>query len=174
MQKPLLVLKPSIVNALFPIFIKYLFRSFIFTAVVYGILFVLSERLNLTMSQILPWLAAFMLALAILPLLARTVVLRNTRYYFYPTYVVSEFKLIRLVRHSAPYNQIANIKTHASLWDRMSGAGDIILHTSENRTPDLVLSYIKNPEKIESSLYSLLHRQTPATQQSQTHRQFNA
>jgi len=166
MEKPLLTLKPSIINALTPIFLKYLFLSFILTLILYGIIILIKALniLELSNKKIFLRLAVFLFIFSIAPMLFRIIILISTKYYFFETNLLSEFKFIIIRRHSVPYHQIVNIETKISLWDRFCKAGDIVLHTAEDNTiPDLVLSYMKDPEKIEKSIYHMIHSHRQAS-----------
>lgn len=159
MEKPLLVLKPNIVNALFPLFLRNFFYSFIIVIFLFGLSFVLKQShiIDYPTRKIIFWLIFFLIAMLIIPLLFKLISLYYTKYYFFKSHVTSEFKFIRIKRYSVPYHQIVNITTRISLWDRICKAGDITLHTAEDKSADLVLYYIKNPMKIESGLYKMIH-----------------
>lgn len=159
MEKPLLILKPSIPNALIPIFLRYLFLSLIPALILYGLIISLKifNFVDFPNKKIIYWLVILLFIILIMLLFIRVIILTSTKYYFFKTNVLSEFRLIIIRRHSVPYNQIVNIKTNISLWDRFCKAGDIILHTAEDTDPDLTLSYIKDPEKIEKSIYHAIY-----------------
>jgi len=160
-EKPLSVLKPNAVNALAPMFLRNLFYFLIVSSIFYGFYWVIRffSDLEFSIRQII--LASLILSLLIvfLPLLIRIIILYNTSYYFYKTYLMKEFELFIIRTKSAPYSQIVNITSDISIWDRITNCGDVILHTAEDKTPDIVLSYIENPEKIEKNLYILISKQ---------------
>jgi len=156
MEKPLLILKPSIINALVPTIIKNAVYSLVIVVVLYGVamLFELGGYMlpNAIFLLIVLWVVLIVgsVAFKIIGLLA-------TNYYFFRHHVQREYKLFVLKIHSIPYNQITNISTHISVWDRICRAGDIILYTAEDVGPNLILHYIKDPAKIERNIYDALH-----------------
>ena len=156
MDKPLLVLKPGVVNALLPTLVKNLF----IIGILSGVYFLLGsiELINKSSTNMLFGLLCILLVYFTLRLVIKLIILYNTKYFFFQTNVVREFELVIVRRHSTPYNQIVNITSHVSLWDRLCKAGDITLHTAEDRLPDLVLHYIDDPEKIEKDLYELIQK----------------
>jgi len=113
--------------------------------------------MELTIKQIIYPLIIALFVILIISLLIKIVILSSTKYYFFNNHITSEFKLIIIKRHSVPYHQIVNIRTDISLWDRFCKAGDIVLHTAEDKDPDLVLNYIKDPEKIERAIYNMIY-----------------
>ena len=86
------------------------------------------------------------------------IILRLTKYYFYETNAVKEFRFIVISRKSVVYSRITNIVLKVSLWDRITGAGSITLHTGDDEMPDLVIRYVKDPVKLEELVYSLIHK----------------
>jgi len=88
----------------------------------------------------------------------------NTKYYFFRTHVQREFKFITVKKYSVVYNKITNIALDISVWDRISNAGDVVIHTAEDNVPDLVLKYISNPEKVEQQIYTLVRHSHLAPQ----------
>jgi len=158
MEKPLAILKPSLINALAAIFIRNIFYSFIIILVLYGVSILLETFNILDPINKVFWVIIILLLVLIVPLLIQTVILHNTLYYFFRTHVSRELKFFVVKKHSVPYSQIVNITIDISIWDRICKAGDITLHTAEDKTPDLVLHYIKEPEKIEKHIYAMMHR----------------
>lgn len=154
----MLTLKPSIINALFPIFLRNLFFSFITILILFGILQVLVffNVIILTASEILIWSVALLILFAIAPLAVRIFILYNTRYYFLKTHVISEFKFIVIKKYSVSYERVSNVTVDISVWDRITRAGDITLHTAEDVKQDLVLRYIKNPREMEKTVYNMI------------------
>ena len=159
MQKSLLTLKPRYINALFPLFLKNLFFSFIIAIILYGIYFVLDmvNVIDFTRSSVMTLFIVFIVVFSILPLLIRFIILYNTRYDFFKSHIVTEFKFFVIKKHSVLYSQIVNIKVDISIWDRICKAGDIILYTAEDKSPNVVLQYIKNPQQVERAIYKLIH-----------------
>lgn len=153
MEKPLAVLKPDLVNALIPIFVRNFSASAVIVITLYA---VLKYFLEYSLQTI--WLVILLLLMSTLPLTVNIFVLKFTTYYFFSDRIVSQYKLLKVDKHSAPYHKIVNIKVDISIWDRICKAGDIVIHTAENRAADLTLKYIKNPEHVEKGIYNLIQR----------------
>jgi hypothetical protein len=162
MDKPLFILKPSSWNALSPLFFKNLFYSTIFGLILLLIYFLLNyfNIINYSFNFILIVLIIFVLIISFFPLIMRIIILANTNYYFYRTHITSEFKLFFIKSYSLSYSKITNISLDISIWDRLCNAGDIILHSAEDKKEDLKLAFIKNPKEIEKRIYALAHHQT--------------
>ena len=160
MKKEELILKPNIVNGIIPIFLKNFTDSFLIVLLIGGVSFLLKELgvIKYTNSSIITGLIILLFVMSLFSVLFKILLISNTRYYFYKTHVVSDFQLIKIKRMSVPYNQIVNITVDVSLWDRLCNAGDIIIHTAEDKAPDLTLFYIKNPKKMELSIYKMIHK----------------
>ncbi|MBS3167980.1 PH domain-containing protein [Candidatus Woesearchaeota archaeon] len=159
MENPLLTLKPSITNALLPSFLKNLFYAIIISGIAFLISLILRffDIIDYTTSTLLVSAAVLIIVVDLIPTIIRLIILYNTKYLFYPHHLIREFELIIIKRYSVPYNQIVNIKTKVSLWDRLCNAGDIIIHTAEDKAQDLILHYIKNPQELEHRLYKMAH-----------------
>ena len=158
MEEPLIVLKPNLINALFPVFMKNLGYSVIIVVVLLGITVLLKimKVIAYAYSVIFFWMLIVLVVIAVIPMVTKLIVLANTHYYFFRTYIISEFEFVNIKRQSLPYHQIVNIGTRMTLWDRLCKAGDITLHTAEDKTPDLILWYIKNPRTVETALYKMV------------------
>ncbi len=96
------------------------------------------------------------LALTFLSISIKFTTLKLTKYIFYENNAVKDFKFIIINRRSVMYDRITNITLKVSLWDRITGAGKIILHTGDDELPDIIMKYIKDPAKIEELIYSLI------------------
>ncbi|MFP4567305.1 MAG: PH domain-containing protein [Candidatus Woesearchaeota archaeon] len=156
-RKPLLVVRPSLVNALFPLFFKNFFG---FGIVIFCIYFLLSF-VNMFFDIFVPSVWFVFFAIVILTLLSISIklfILRVSKYVFYDSSAIKDFKFIIVRRRSVVYSRITNITLRVSLWDRITRAGNITLHTGDDEVPDMILKYIKNPERIENMIYSLVHK----------------
>ncbi|UCD03583.1 MAG: PH domain-containing protein [Candidatus Woesearchaeota archaeon] len=164
MERPIAILKPSITNAIVPIFIRNLVFLCALLFAAYAILQFFGLPIYTTWSimeyQIhTAWLILIsILVIAILPLTINILILYFTKYYFFRDRAISEFKFIVIKTHAVIYNRIADIKVKISLWDRLCKAGDVTLHTAENDVPDLTLKYIKNPRNVEQAVYNLINK----------------
>ena len=158
MEKPLLALRPNMLNAVLPLFAKNLAVSAIAGFVLYGVLFTLKSfsALKYEDRTIITAVLALSALFLIVPLAVKLVVLFNTKYSFFRTYLTSEFEFLSLQRSSVPYNKIARMGVKISVWDRLCSSGSIILTTTHEQAAPLILRYVKNPRKIENAIYHLL------------------
>lgn len=160
-EEELLVLKPSIFNAIVPVFFKNLW----YASILGGIAFLLYWLTNTfgtfdyPLNQAITLLITFLIIFPTIPSILKVIILYNTKYIFYTKHIVSEFELMRVKRHSTPYHHIVNVTSKVSIWDRFCNAGDVTMHTAEDRLPDLTLFYIKNPNKVEAKVYEMVNRQ---------------
>lgn len=156
MEKPLFIRKPSMINALLPTFFKSLLAAVIVIGFILGIISILN-LLGSNISPNLNFIAIFfpLLVLTIIPMSIAIFLLSVTKYYFYEDRVVREFKFIIIKKKSVLFSHILNLTVDVSIWDRLTRAGDIVLHTAEDKDPDLVLKYLSQPEKIEHKIYVL-------------------
>ena len=158
MQKPLLILQPSLINAIIPSILKNLFISIII-CIAFFILYLPLTLLKIIVyntTHIILSLLAVLLIITIIPLIIELIILKSTRYYFFRTHIIHEFKFINIKRKSVPYSQIVNVSNDISLWDRFCKAGDITLHTAEDEDPDIKLKYIKKPKIVENAIYKMV------------------
>ena len=156
-KKSVLTLRPSLVNALFPLF----FKNFLFFGVVVFFVYFLGSIFLNFFDFFWPSVNLVFLVIFVLTLLSisfKLVVLGLTKYVFYESHAVKDFEFIIIRRRSVVYNRITNISLKVSLWDRLTNAGTIRIHTGDDEVPDMVMNYIKNPSKVESLIYSLIHK----------------
>ncbi len=163
-EKPLLVLRPHVFNAILPMLMKNLIYSVIINMGLFGILYIaeyVGYKTGILQYGVLVFylmIAISTIIMALIPLACRIIILLNTTYIFYKGHLIKEFELIVIRTSSVPYNQIVDISINISLWDRICRAGDMTIHTAEDRAPDLKLMYIKNPEKIQHLIYGIVSR----------------
>lgn len=159
MEKPLLVLKPNLLNALLPVFAKSLLRSSFITLILFSLFYFLStiDIVEYPNESINYFLMSVLAIFSIGPFLIKIVILKNMKYYFYREYVMSEFELFRLDRHAVPYNQITHVGLDISVWDRLSHAGDIKIFAGQETEASLVLHYVSEPKKVENAIFRILH-----------------
>ena len=156
-------IKPSLVNALVPIFIKDVIYSILITAIFFFTIHIL-KAVNVTKFSTSTKLNILIFVLVALVLTtSRIIILTSTTYYFYNDHIKSEFKFIAIKSFAAPYSSIVNISSSISLWDRLCNASDITLHTAEDNK-DLVLRYITNPKKIEKIIYQMIKKSKSSKQ----------
>lgn len=155
MEKPKFELKPSIPNAIIPLFLKNAVRALPLLFLVWLLAYGLSVFSSIGFKTLFVWSILLYVLFILVSLLWRVFILRFTRYSFYADRVVREFRFIRITKQSTFYSRIASVNTIISLWDRLCNAGDITLHTAEDSSPDLVLAFIPNPQQIEHKIYQL-------------------
>jgi hypothetical protein len=153
MEKPIFTHKPSIINALFPVYAKNFFITLLPLIAIYiGTSYFLEIPFKILI---------FILTLIIIPIIPLTfkiIRITNTEYIFYKNHLIKEYEFLSITKQTIPYKHITNISIIISFWDRLSNAGDIVLHTAENETPDLVLQYVKNPKKLEKQILEITHK----------------
>lgn len=158
-KSPILVVKPSVINALVPLFIKSFFVYFFIFLALYFLVDIVNLFFDLFNHSVTFFdVIVLIFVFSFLSISVKLVVLRFTTYYFYDINAIKEFKLVVIKRRSVVYNRITNITLKMSVWDRITFAGKIILHTGDDEVPDLVMDYIKNPRKVEDLVYSLIHK----------------
>jgi len=158
-HKLLFELRPSLINGFLPLLFKYLGTTakagFAFLILAAGARFfgiVTYEYQTIVIAAI-----GLAIGLAILAWLIRFLILPSLQYRFYEDHIEVEQKLLRIQKRTVRYDQITNISTDISLWDRLCNAGDIILHTAEHaEAGDIKLLYIKNPLEIEKKIHSTI------------------
>jgi hypothetical protein len=162
-EKPLFSEKPHLINAIIPLFLKNITKNIlIFTAVL--LIWIMVKKLNVVSSPY--WLiVVFVLiaasAYAFILSSWKLIILYFTRYHFYSSYLLSEFKFFRIKRHIVPYNRITDLIIDMSLWDRICGAGDIGIKTADDSSPDLVLYYLPKPEEIQRKILGYIKPKKP-------------
>ena len=173
MAKPVFTITPDLVNALFLEFLKDLFVALIIVGVSYSGYLVLKvlKVITLTFDQILGWFILGSVLIIMFPLLLKVFVLLNTRFYFHHDRVESEFKFIIIKSQSALYSQIVNVRVEVSVWDRICNAGNIVLCTADDREPNVILRYIKDPKKVEHMIYKLIMSAKSAQSHRHHHQQ---
>lgn len=163
MDKPIFILKPSIFNALFPLFMLNLWRTARFAIPIYLAAAALSliGWLDTAIPLITTWLVIVLLIGAAIPLIYRLIILMNSRYRFYHTHVVAEFKFFIIKSQSVAYDKVTNVSVDISLWDRICNAGDVTLHTADDDTADLTLQYVKDPQSVQDMIRHTVGRRAP-------------
>lgn len=156
-----LKLKPSIINALLPAVIESITFSIVITATMYIVIFILSLIGLISFSFPIKFLTLFLpfLVFVLIPFSIHVFYLWYTTYYFYTDRVVKEFRFIALNKQSVFYDHIINITVEISIWDRLTSAGDIILHTADDKEPEVVLKFIPKTEEVEKLIYKLVKRE---------------
>lgn len=168
MVKPVFTLSPDLVNALFPEFLQKLVVGIIITFIMYSVYLALSalKIVTLSFNQVIGWFALGLVLVTMFPLLVKIFILLNTKFYFFHDRVESEFKFIMIKSQSALYSQIVNIRVEISVWDRICNAGSVVLCTADDREPNIILRYIKDPKKVEHVIYRLIR----SAKHAQSHR----
>ncbi len=160
-EEPALILRPNLINAFFPTFLKSFFKITVYAgipAIILGTILIFLEILNYKLGLLigLTLLTSLILA-AVTILLKICVFMPKVEYRFYKNHMEVESKLFKIEKKSLPYDKITNIDTKISLWDRITNAGDLIIHTAdEKETGDIHLLFLKNPLEMEKHIHSLI------------------
>lgn len=152
--------KPDIINALLPAFIKSLLLSMVISFAIFVVSY-LFNSLGLGLSILQLGLASIIvpfLFVLFIPFIIELVIITNTKYYFFETRILKEFKFFVIKKQSVLYKHVLNITVTVNLWDRICNAGRITMHTAEDNVPDLTLKYLKPVDEIEKQIYSLIDR----------------
>ena len=151
--------RPSVLNALVPeLFGKVVVPGLLVSLVILALGWMLPSTGDFTLlvsigNLLSGWSVHLVVwGLLLLPFAWTLIVLARTVYRFGPGSVTREFSLFVVRRTTIPYNKIVHVKMRMSIWDRISGAGNITLHTAENNAPDLTLRFIPSPQKMEKWL----------------------
>jgi len=161
------VIKPDLTNALLPLFMKWMWRYAIGAVVTYALFSALLRlgAIAFSTGRLVFALIIVVLVFSFSSIKMQILILHNTRYLFYDAHVVEERKLLFTKRASMPYKQISKIINNSGIWDRVSGASNMVLRTARpDDGQDFVLRSIKNSEDVEHRIYKLLK------QDAQTHR----
>ena len=150
-------LRPSVVNALVPELLgKVIVPGGIITVIGIVLASITPDSIPIlaSLKAIVSGFGFYLIVWGVLliPFVWTIIMLSRTVYRFGSVSVTREFSLISVRRLTVPYDKIVHLKTRISLWDRISGAGDIIIHTAENNAPDLTLRFIPKPQKVEEWL----------------------
>lgn len=157
-EEPVLIIKPNLINTLFPTFLK----NILFIGSGAGIVFLITislrslEMIEINTTILTGSLIIITLFLSFILISWKIIKLITTKYIFYHTHIIIEKKLFNVHRTSVIYNQITNITTKLNVWDRFSNGGKIILHTAEDNTPDLELYSVNNTQTIEKKIHLLI------------------
>lgn len=152
--------KPRIMVAILPNFARNVFYSLPIVLALFGLYFLLKKPFGMSypLGVVILMMMLLLLVIATLPLIATIFTMNFTRYYFFRTHMVKEINIITVRKQSVPYHQIVNITTHISPWGRVWDTGDVVIHTVEETIPDIILAYVKDPNRIESSIYHMVHQ----------------
>jgi uncharacterized membrane protein YdbT with pleckstrin-like domain len=158
------VLRASIINALLPKFLKHIFLNGLFFIVLF-IIYLAIEHLspwNLR-GQLVFWGITLTVLISFLKISKRLILIYATEYKFHEHNVEKEFSFFIKESHSIAYSKITDIQVIQSIWDRVCGVGDLILHTAneahhdENVQASIKLSGISNPESIKRQIMQRVH-----------------
>lgn len=149
-------IKPAVVNALLPEFV----RNVVVPGIAFSGLALIVRAMLDSASPIQAvlevraflgfWaLHAVVWSLLLVPFAWALLILSRTTYIFDRYAVTKEFSFLVLRKKTVPYDKIVHLDLNISIWDRISGAGDITLKTAEDNEPDLTLRYVPQPEKVE-------------------------
>ena len=147
------VLKPDSFDIVFPSFLRWLWRYSVAAIIIYF----LSDFVNYQTNSMIVALVIVVLVASLLSIKHALIRVHTTKYSFFDTHVVAESGLLAKNRDSLPYKKISKVVNKTSLWNRLSGASDIVLKTT-HEMHDLRLKSIKGADKVESRIYDLLRK----------------
>jgi uncharacterized membrane protein YdbT with pleckstrin-like domain len=151
-------IKPNLLNAAGPKFLKYLLAySLASTTIYYALQTIQPTFLAYTQTRLITTLTLLTIVISIIVVKRRIIKLHYTKYDFYDTHVVETTGIIGRKRNSIPYKQISKLTNNTNLWDRITNASDITLKSQKHDdSHDLTLKSIKNADEIEHKIYKLL------------------
>ena len=120
-EKPLLILRPHMFNAVFPMFIRNLIYSLIIVMGLSGLLYIAQAAGAVPIYVVFGSWYSYLLFFAVViflsaaPLAWKMVILLNTQYYFYKNHIVKEFEFFIVRRQSVSYNQIVDMTIDISI-----------------------------------------------------------
>jgi uncharacterized membrane protein YdbT with pleckstrin-like domain len=153
------IIKPSYINALIPLLAKNLFYVLLYILPIYGILVLLSflDAINWSLNFISIMYILISFCISILIESWTIIKLVRSTYIFEKSHIIIQEKIFSIKTHTVPYSHIVNTTTEISLWDRLSNAGDLILHTAKNSEEgDVKLLFIKNPLEVEKEIHDII------------------
>jgi uncharacterized membrane protein YdbT with pleckstrin-like domain len=157
MEPPILTLKGSVFNALFPTYAKNILWALVILFPFFGGAYVLGHMgVGPSTAVVLSTYFVLVAFGALVPLVWRIIVIVNTTYTFYHDLVVMEFRFFVVKQESVPYAKITNITVAVSIWDRITGGGDITVHTADDSQPNLVLYSVPRPRELHDRLRELV------------------
>lgn len=164
-DEPVFVLSPDLVNALVPSLIKNFLISLGISILVYLFFSLLTfiSKAKVYGGALISTIIVVFLIFLIIPFLINMFILKFTKYEFYSSNIVKQFKFIMIKKHAIIYDKILEVKLDISIWDRLTKAGDIQLVSADDSSPNLVLKYIKEPEKVEKNIYQLIRKVNKTT-----------
>lgn len=162
-SKALLTLKPHMSNALIPLFIRNLVYSFIIVTGFYGLIYLtqIIGVFHIVTFNAMEFYLIFLISLflvAFIPLSWKIIILYNTQYFLFSDRIEKNFELLVVRTKSVNYDKIIDITIDISIWDRICRSGDIIFHTAEDKSPELKMSFIKHPERVEDLIYTIIQK----------------
>lgn len=156
-------IKSDFVNALLPLCIRNGSRVVVAFVVLYASFYLVNTYgtpvpfLNMTTVLIVTGIS---LLHAIGLMSKQLIKILFTEFSFYEDHVESHFKFISEKTHSVNYSKITDVEVKKTLWDRICGVGDIVLHTANDGTfkQSLVLNDIKHPEEIKDKIITMISK----------------
>lgn len=143
-------IKPHAFDIIAPKFLRWLWRYGIAAIIVYFLAGFTDYQTN----ELIVALVGVVLVASFLSIKHALIKVHTTKYSFYDTHVVEEQGVLIKKRNSMPYKQINKVINETNLWNRLSGASDIVLQSAHHH--DLRLQSIKDADDVESRIYGLL------------------
>lgn len=91
------------------------------------------------------------------------IIIHSTTFEFYPHRLDVKYKLFNEKIHSVNYINIADIQTQKTIWDRICGVGDVIIHTTNDDYLDekikaIILKDVKHADQIKEEITKIIHQ----------------
>jgi len=162
-KKNCLIIKSNLINALLPDFLKHLWYNLAFTLFLGLLYFFIGLFYNWTFDiYTIFYLVGITLFLSFLAISIDLVRISNTKYRFYARHLEYHYSFIKENTHSINYSQISDIEVRKTLWDKLCGVGNLIIHTSNEDFKDpnkdyLVIKDIRAPDYLKQQIMGRIH-----------------
>ncbi len=155
-----MIIKPSILNATGIAFFSYLLRwAAVLAMPLITYLVILSRRPEMLGAYVvqrdwaITYYAAICLILTLMALGPKIFRLTRMTYIFDKDHFEKRYDFLNSETESIEYKKIARIDLDKSVWDKITDAADIIVHTASERDPDVILEYVRDAEEVRQFLH---------------------
>ncbi len=156
MAEPL-VLRAHFMNALLPRFLPHLLLNLVNFSLLYLLLQGLQQVFAFAhQNEILLFCISLTVAFSFFKVAKDVIRVLNTRYKFYDDHVEEHYKFFKEATHSVPYSHVTNIEVTKTVWDRLCGVGNIVIHTGNEEVSgagsSVTLYDLRHPEEIKQQI----------------------
>ena len=158
--------KPHYIHALAP---RALFTAIKYLIATLTVYYIMQSAIDVFALDIYaPYLVSALtvvgLLLLIIDIKPKLISLHFTEYTFYDTHVECKKGAFMKKKVSTPYNQISNVLSSTSIWDRMLNASDITLKISKHDEKEGIILYsVPDAGHVEHQIYRLLKKKTESS-----------